>query len=221
MKLTRGKPLQHAVEPLEVLVVLPVLEVEQDRHPVLRRQAGQSRHIVRVAVDKELLLPDPDRTSLEVLLDRRQRLWQRGVLVGKEDELPGMALGHRHHRVVAVTVRLQPIPRSGRQQHRLRHPEHPLVAHQIFVTPPPVMGMLVDVDDLLPGFEQTPDCRHAAHCQKSPSLHRLPPRSQYLTVSRYFLPAGTLISGSGDSSSMMYQAMPILRAAWSTATRST
>src|SRR3954453_3153404 len=60
--------LEHRVEAVEAEVVGLVLEMEQDRHPVFRRQGVEDLTLRRVARHAELLLADDDRAGLEIPL---------------------------------------------------------------------------------------------------------------------------------------------------------
>ena len=150
--------LEHAMEPLEAMVVHAELPVHQHRHAVRLGKPVDRLHLRGVAGNPEFLFRDHDGAARELPLDLLRRTVEVGHVVGPEAELAGMCLREVVAGVVAEGLRLQPVrdtvvgrgsrrrPAGGQQDGR-GDAHRPLVRQQHGVGPAAVAEVLVDVYD--------------------------------------------------------------------------
>src|SRR5262249_53338811 len=91
---TYGRVLvKQPVKTVESKIIGVVLKMHQDGHLVVTRDIGDQLHRLRIGIDVELLLPDTNRTCLQILLNDAFRLRDIWQFVSEENILLRMRSG--------------------------------------------------------------------------------------------------------------------------------
>ena len=132
---------------LDARVVGVVLEVDQHGNVELARDGVDRLHGLGIARDWELLLADSKSAQPQVLFEHLPRLGNVRKFVREEHEPVGKPSGQFDDGVVAVRVGCQAISGACRQQYGQIHAHGALMSDQCIIGPPPVVRVLVKVDD--------------------------------------------------------------------------
>ena len=123
--------------------------MHQHRHAEFFRQLRDALEVLAVRLHAKLLFPDADGAAAKKLPDFVRRFLDVRNFIGEGDEFVPMLPGQRGHAVVAAALGIQPVKAAGRQQHGGRRAHDLLVADELFVRAPGIVGVLVDVDNRL------------------------------------------------------------------------
>ncbi|MCI0613407.1 hypothetical protein L0244_10485 [bacterium] len=100
----RGIFFKNLVKTFKTRVVFTMLEMEQDRYPMIPRNLSDKLNIFRIALDLKFLLANADSSQLQISLDHLPRFHDIRKLVCKENEFIWKFLRQSNHRVVAQSI---------------------------------------------------------------------------------------------------------------------
>src|SRR5690625_1754965 len=137
------------VKSLKAAVVTSLLNMEQNRHSIIAGNFSDRFDLLRIAVDPEFLLADPNRSEFEIFLDLLPGIRKIRNLICEKIEFARMFPDNFKRGFIPTDTGREPIRisamrrptidnRTGRKQNRRRHPDPSLMSNHLRAGPPAI-----------------------------------------------------------------------------------